>query len=204
MRTGLLCSEERQSLQCEHCDWRFSPFHLPSLGCRGKAQLCQLGQRNKGNMEIGAGDESLTLHFFKTSFRPFTRRLAFSLCSTQWNRNPQRKERPRFLSWWPGGSWRSLRVLAGDELSLRAEEGPFPLVRFLRSLKSRGKVSTLGRVSGKVRLRANICGLFCQGLWHPPGHRNEVKPHTSKPGTSSSDWGFLWVETHFQFVENSP
>lgn len=102
------------------------------------------------------------------------------------------------------GSWRSLRVLAGDELSLRAKEGPFPLVRFPRSLKSRGKVPTLGKVSGKVRLSANIYGLFYQGLWHPPGHRNEVKPHTPKPGISSSGWGFLWVETHFQIVENSP
>lgn len=74
------------------------------------------------------------------------------------------KKGPVFSHGGPGDPWRSLRVLAGDELSLRAEEGPFPLVRFLRSLKSRGKVSTLGRVSGKVRLRANICGLFCQGL----------------------------------------
>lgn len=97
---------------------RFSPFHRTSLGCRGRAQLCQLGQRNKGNMEIGAGDESLTLYSFKTRFGPFTRRLTLSLCSIQWNRNPQRKERALVSHTVARGSWRSLRVgrrLAGPE-----------------------------------------------------------------------------------------
>lgn len=58
----------------------------------GKPRHRQLGQRNKGNMEIGAGNESLPLHFFKTGFQPFTGELIVSLCPIQRNRKLQRKK----------------------------------------------------------------------------------------------------------------
>lgn len=100
----------------------------------------------KATWKLERGNESLTLHFFKTRFQPFTHELILSLGAIQRNRKLQREKGAPVSYMVAQGGWGSRRVLAGASLAPELRRGPLPFLGSQRrSPGNWGKLFLLGK-----------------------------------------------------------
>lgn len=91
----------------------------------------------KATWKLERGNESLTLHFFKTTFWPHTRELILSLCSRQRNRKLQREKGAPVSYTMAQGGWGHWGCWLGP---FKAERGYSPFFALGGGTWEQGKV----------------------------------------------------------------